>query len=159
MTQFSLSYSSLNHCISVNYSSLATRGRARFLLCISHSAFLSMLDQIEALYDNWDYDDKNFVRNYPRSETSFPFLINESHSSSKNEGDHSEPDAEVSKMLDEIYARLLQLYKRGISTRTIHEKLLERQIPSRLVFTYDNKLLLPDYDNLEVVLTPLPKAL
>lgn len=46
-----------------------------------------------------------------------------------------------------------------MSLRTLREALLQYQTPSRLTVTTDLRILLTDYSNLEIPLTPLCKAL
>ena len=67
-------------------------------------------------------------------------------------------DEDSLRLINEIHWCLVELRKRGISTRTVREALLQRQTFSRLVVTSDFRILLPDFDNLEVQMTPLTKA-
>ena len=60
----------------------------------------------------------------------------------------------------EIQDRIQRLYNMGLNEAFIRQILsLPEPRPSRLVIIDDFRLLLPDYNNLEIVLTPLPKAL
>ena len=68
-------------------------------------------------------------------------------------------DAESARLINEIHERITQLQQRGMSLRTLREALLQYQTPSRLIVTTDLRLLLADYNNLEIPLTPLCKAL
>lgn len=75
------------------------------------------------------------------------------------------PDADqetldVSEIIMEINERLDKLYSKGVSAELLKSLLsLPEPKPSRLVITPDFRLLLPDYNNREIVLNPLPKAL
>lgn len=73
--------------------------------------------------------------------------------------DLDEFDEETLKMLDEMKAMAEKLRLRGIDAYIL-EKLIREEVKlSRLVVTKDYRILLPDYHNTEIKLTPLPKAL
>lgn len=60
----------------------------------------------------------------------------------------------------EIQDRIQRLYNMGLNEAFIRQLLsLPEPKPSRLIITEDFRLLLPDYNNREIVLNPLPKAL
>lgn len=60
----------------------------------------------------------------------------------------------------EIQDRIQRLYNMGLNEAFIRQLLsLPEPKPSRLLITPDFRLLLPDYNNREIVLNPLPKAL
>lgn len=62
-------------------------------------------------------------------------------------------------LINEIHDRIVQLQKKGMSLRTLREALLQYQTPSRISVTPDYRILLVDYGNLEIRLTPLCKVL
>lgn len=68
-------------------------------------------------------------------------------------------DADSARLINEIHERIIKLQKRGISLRTIRESLRSMQVVSRVVVTSDYRIILVDYDNMEVVMKPLSKAL
>lgn len=68
-------------------------------------------------------------------------------------------DAESAKLINEIYDRITILQKRGLSIRTIREALLSYQTPSRIRITSDMRILLTDYNDLELKFTPLCKTI
>ena len=67
-------------------------------------------------------------------------------------------DWEIEELVDEIRERIEQLEQRGIS-RTILKKLFTEKIElSRLVITKDMRILLPDYNDMEIKMEPINKA-
>ena len=67
-------------------------------------------------------------------------------------------DSETEKLLKEIEERVNKLKQKGIS-HYILENLLRKPIePSRMVITSDYHIFLPDYNNIEIEMTPLVKA-
>ena len=66
---------------------------------------------------------------------------------------------EISKQLmDEVEERVRQLRKRGISQWAIEQLVKPESKLSRLVITKDFRILLPDYNNMEIKMEPLAKA-
>ena len=66
---------------------------------------------------------------------------------------------EIEKLKEEIVRGIEELRRRGVSGKEIVS--LFKPIPkppSRLVVTNDNRLILPDYNGIEVSMPPLPKA-
>ncbi len=61
-------------------------------------------------------------------------------------------------LIEGIQKRILELKKRGVHPRLIWDILQERPVLSRLVITKDFRILLPDYNNKEIKMSPLPKA-
>ena len=67
-------------------------------------------------------------------------------------------DEDTKKLVAEIEERINKLQQKGIS-RYILENLFRAPIkPSRMVITADFRILLPDYNNVEIEMTPLVKA-
>ncbi len=65
---------------------------------------------------------------------------------------------EDSKLVKEILDRVNELRKRGFQLGLLHKLIEERPTMSRLVVDKDFRILLPDYNNIEIVMQPLPKA-
>ena len=82
------------------------------------------------------------------------------------EGDEIEPlksadeefDDESRQLMLEIREKIQRLQVKGISKYFLNQILFEQPKPSRLVITHDYRILLPDYNNMEIVMTPLVKA-
>ena len=61
--------------------------------------------------------------------------------------------------MDEIKEKIEQLKQKGISAYILKKYLEEEDVQlSRLLITKDYRILLPDYQNKEIFMTPLPKA-
>ena len=68
-------------------------------------------------------------------------------------------DENVGEMLSELQEAVARLRLHGVSLMAIHE-LIDKQEPlSKLVITPDYRLFLPDYNNMEIEMGTLPKAL
>ena len=67
-------------------------------------------------------------------------------------------DEEVMEVVDEIKERLKMLQMRGINMMFLHEILNKESKLSRLRITADKRLFLVDYNNREIQMTPLVKA-
>ena len=67
-------------------------------------------------------------------------------------------DTEVVQLADEIRERLGRLKQKGISQYALASLLIGPVKPSRMVITPDFRILLPDYNNMEIEMTPLVKA-
>lgn len=67
---------------------------------------------------------------------------------------------EESKMIaEDVKKKILYLKQRGIDTLFLKQYIFENEPLSHLYITKDFRLFLPDYDNKEIEMTPLPKAL
>ena len=73
------------------------------------------------------------------------------------EADEEFPE-EAYKLSREIIERVEKLRKIGVNELIIRNLLIEGPKPSRLIVTKDYKLILSDYNNKEIVMRPLPKA-
>ena len=73
------------------------------------------------------------------------------------EADDAFPE-EAYKLSDEIVERVEKLRKLGINDLIIQSLFWGEVKPSRLLITKDYRLFLPDYNNKEIVMGPLPKA-
>lgn len=67
-------------------------------------------------------------------------------------------DALSTRLMDEIRDKVKQLRSLGISEAIIKDLFMPKQELSRMLITKDYRILLPDYNNMEIKLTALPKA-
>jgi len=67
-------------------------------------------------------------------------------------------NGDISDLIYEIRERIEQLRQYGISERILEELFYPEEKMSRLVVTKDFRLLLPDYNNMEIKMEPLMKA-
>ena len=67
-------------------------------------------------------------------------------------------DWEIDELLDEIRERVEKLEQRGISRKLLMKLFTEKPELSRLVITKDMRILLPDYNNMEIKMEPINKA-
>lgn len=128
------------------YVSGAGRSRVHAYLCnLGIKQFLPLIEDIEVKYLHWQ-DAQQVAEQTFELSTCF--------------GENQEEyDAETAHIINEIHERITRLQKRGMSLRTLREALLSRQTPSRLIVTTDCHLILADFNNLEIPLTPLCKAI
>lgn len=63
-----------------------------------------------------------------------------------------------SRLMDEIRQKVEQLRSLGISEAIIKDLFMPKQELSRMLITKDYRIFLPDYNNMEIKLTALPKA-
>ena len=67
-------------------------------------------------------------------------------------------DDDTKVLVKEIEERIAQLEQRGISKFLLEQALFGPTKQSRMVITSDFRIILPDYDNMEIEMTPLVKA-
>ena len=67
-------------------------------------------------------------------------------------------DEESQLLIEEIRHRVEALRQRGVDTMILHELIDQGEHLSRLVVSEDHRILLPDYNNLEIKMADLPKA-
>ncbi len=67
-------------------------------------------------------------------------------------------DKSIDDLTVEIRQRIIELRKRGVQLHLLHELVEERPTLSRLVIDKDFRIFLPDYNNTEITMQPLPKA-
>lgn len=67
-------------------------------------------------------------------------------------------DNESRQLMWEIRERIERLQVKGISKYLLEQAIFEQPKLSRLVVTHDYRILLPDYNNMEIVMTPIVKA-
>ena len=88
------------------------------------------------------------------------FFFGEPEESSKfNRTADQRFDEESKQIADEIKERIKKLEKKGISRLMVIDYLMANKPLSRLYITKDFHIFLPDYNNIEITMTPLPKAL
>ncbi len=61
-------------------------------------------------------------------------------------------------LTEEIRFRVLELRNRGVQLCRLQDLVFEQLTLSRLVVTEDFRILLPDFNNMEITMSPLPKA-
>ena len=61
-------------------------------------------------------------------------------------------------LAEEIQRRVMELRKRGVQRYLLKELIEEKPTLSRLVVDKDFRIILPDYNNIEIKMSPLPKA-
>ena len=67
-------------------------------------------------------------------------------------------DDESKKIAEDVKKKILHLKQRGIDILFLKQYIFENEPLSQLRITKDFRLFLPDYDNKEIEMTPLPKA-
>lgn len=65
----------------------------------------------------------------------------------------------VKKLLCDVESRVSQLRAYGVDESIIRALFIPKRKLSRMVVTEEGRILLPDYDNMEIYMEPLPKAL
>lgn len=67
-------------------------------------------------------------------------------------------ETERERMMQEIRKRIERLRELGVDELALRKLLEKEDTLSRLVITRDYRIILPDYHNMEIEMTPLPKA-
>jgi len=67
-------------------------------------------------------------------------------------------DSESTKLAEEICERIDKLQQRGITWYMLEQYINQKETLSRLLITEDYRIFLPDYNNIEIEMYPLPKA-
>lgn len=70
-----------------------------------------------------------------------------------------EPERDIHQVIRELRDSVRRLKLNGVSLAAIHELIDNDEPLSRLVITEDYRIFLPDYNNIEIEMTTLPKAL
>ena len=65
---------------------------------------------------------------------------------------------EVWKLIHEIESRVEHLADKGIDEKILHQIVAKPEVVSRMVITRDYRIIFPDYDDMEINMTPLVKA-
>lgn len=66
--------------------------------------------------------------------------------------------SEIEKLLDEVIERVEILKQRGVSLKILDKYIEDKPKLSRLVITKDMRIVLPDYQNMEIQMEPINKA-
>lgn len=100
---------------------------------------------------------ENEVRHSSRTELEFPPRLSPDISEEEHEEQMSQYNTRM--LLWELENVVNRLRLSSISLAAIHEFIDSHQALSRLLITDDYRLFLPDYNNMEIEMTALPKAL
>ena len=99
---------------------------------------------------------------YPSGSTApFPVLKNKQRfvRRMKKAEPEEQEEENVGEMLSNLQEAVARLRLHGVSLMAIHELIDQQEPLSRLVITPDYRLFLPDYNNMEIEMGTLPKAL
>lgn len=109
----------------------------------------NILQQIEAI-----------AREAFRSNTGLYCTASRSHDDKKPTKDFADEHFswEINTLVDEIRERIDKLEQRGVSRKLLMKLLTGERNLSRLVITKDLRIILPDYDNMEIKMEPINKA-
>ena len=100
---------------------------------------------------------ENDVRHSSRTEFEFPPRLSPELSEEEREDQKSQYDTRM--LLGALEDVVNRLRLSSVSLAAIHEFIDNHQALSRMVITNDYRLFLPDYNNMEIEMTALPKAL
>ena len=67
-------------------------------------------------------------------------------------------DKSIGDLTEEIRMRIIELRKRGVQLHLLHELVEEQPTLSRMVIDKDFRIILTDYNGIEITMPPLPKA-
>ena len=65
---------------------------------------------------------------------------------------------EVWQLINEIESRVEHLANKGVDEKILHQIVAKPEVVSRMIITRDYRIILPDYDDMEINMTPLVKA-
>lgn len=82
----------------------------------------------------------------------------EDETSANTDPEENSFDPEIASLFNEVAEKINRLKQRGISLYVLEKMLQESIKPSRMVITSDYRILLPEYNNMEIEMTPLVKA-
>lgn len=68
------------------------------------------------------------------------------------------PDSETWELIMEIESKVKILAQKGISEHILQQIITKPYVISRMIITNDNRIILPNYNNIEIIMTPLVKA-
>lgn len=123
----------------------AGHSNAHTYLCnLPIKQFLRLTEDIESQYLSWQDIKQVAEQNFELS-----ISVNESQ----------EYEAETARIINEIHERITYLQQKGMSLRTLRQALLKYQTPSHITITADLRILLTDFNNLELPFTPLCKTI
>jgi hypothetical protein len=106
-----------------------------------------IINELEPVQVSWGLNLDEFRKNYKGGEAIEPLkLADETF------------DKETLDLVVEIMQNVERLQAKGISKYLLEQVIFEQPKLSRLVVTHDYRILLPDYNNMEIVMTPIVKA-
>ncbi len=73
-------------------------------------------------------------------------------------GDEDRFEIESEELISEFRERIKALRNKGVSMMFLHDIIDKEEKLSRLIVTKDYRIILPDYDNMEIEMAALPKA-
>lgn len=106
-----------------------------------------IINELEPVQVSWGLNLDEFRKNYKEGEAIEPLKSAD-----------EEFDDESRQLMWEIRKRIERLQVKGISKYLLEQAIFEQPKLSRLVVTHDYRILLPDYNNMEIVMTPIVKA-
>lgn len=106
-----------------------------------------IINELEPVQVSWSLNLDEFRKNYKEGEAIEPLKSAD-----------EEFDDESRQLMWEIRKRIERLQVKGISKYLLEQAIFEQPKLSRLVVTHDYRILLPDYNNMEIVMTPIVKA-
>lgn len=125
---------------------IALRGISIEDISLQDDTFSHLLDDIIA--DQADVRDIRFSIKSSSPEKSVPIYLSDENF-----------DHETIQLVQEVAEKIKQLKQRGISAYALEELLCNPDGKvSRMVITPDYRIILPDYNDMEIVMTPLVKA-
>lgn len=68
------------------------------------------------------------------------------------------PDMETRKLIEEIETRVVLLAQKGVGEHILQQIVAKPVTVSRMIITRDYRIILPDYNNMEIKMTPIVKA-
>ena len=108
-----------------------------------------------------DIDEKKFIRALCSAFDYYPMSVGPVYQESMlREGADADDkfENEYRQLIEEVEERILQLRKMGISQWALEQMVKPELKLSRLIITKDYRILLPDYNNIEIKMEPLIKA-
>ena len=106
-----------------------------------------IINELEPVQVSWNLNLDEFRKNYKEGEAIEPLKSAD-----------EEFDDESRQLMWEIRKRIERLQVKGISKYLLEQAIFEQPKLSRLVVTHDYRILLPDYNNMEIGMTPIVKA-
>lgn len=135
-----------------------TRGTAAKIWKLKSLAESPFLEQLATYLEEIRTEDLRIEEESDRIRFSIRESIGDFMADSQNESADEKFNYEISQLLMEVRQRVDKLRLMGVEEELL-QSLLEKQTPlSRMVITSDYRIFLPDYDNMEIIMSPLPKA-
>ena len=111
-----------------------------------------------------DIDEKDFIKSLCSTFDHYPQPTGPAYQTAKekrkeNAGADESFDKESKQLIKEVEERILQLRKLGVSQWALEQLVKPELKLSKLVVTKDFHIILPDYNNIEIKMEPLVKAI